>query len=316
MTAPLIGLTGQPVPALCLGTSPLGGMPTAYGYDVPARRAVATVKRALDSGLRFIDTANEYGDGESERRIGSALSETGPSDEPVVLASKADPKRGSRVLDGDRVLESFAESTQRLGVDRLDVYYLHDPERFDFSEITRPNGALDALHHLKEDGRVSAVGVAGGDMAEVRRYVDTGALDVVLNHNQYTLLDRSADALITECVDAGVAFVNAAPYASGILAKPLGANPRYQYRAPEPHIVETVTWLHEVCARFDVPVAALALQFSTRDVRIASTVVGVSTPERVDDLVRNAQMKIPTQLWDLIEEGLSRPRPAQDNALR
>jgi D-threo-aldose 1-dehydrogenase len=315
MSNALVGQNGQSVPPICLGTSPLGGMPSAYGYDVSAERAVATVRRALDSGLRFIDTSNEYGDGESERRIGVALREAEPSDEPILLASKADPSRGSRVFDGAHVLESFEESTDRLGVDRLDVFYLHDPERFDFGEIARPNGALDALHHLKEGGRVSAVGVAGGDIAEVRRYVDTGALDVVLNHNRYTLLDRSADALITECADAGVAFVNAAPYASGVLAKPLDANPRYQYRAPEPQVVEMVTWLHEVCARFDVPVPALALQFSTRDVRIASTVVGVSAPERVDDLVRNAQMEIPTQLWDLIEQGL-RPRTLQDNVLR
>jgi D-threo-aldose 1-dehydrogenase len=279
-------------------------MPDIYGYDVSADRAVATVKRALGSGLRFIDTSNEYGDGESERRIGIALRADDASDEAVFLASKADPRRGSQTLSGDRVRESFAESTQRLGVDRLDVYYLHDPERFDFAAMTSPGGGLEALRELKDEGRVGSIGVAGGDIDDVRRYLETGALDVVLNHNRYTLLDRSADGLIHEVLDTGAAFINAAPYASGMLAKPVDALPRYQYRPPEPRVVETVAWLHATCARFDVPLAALAFHFSTRDPRITSTVVGVSSPVRVDELIRNANLAIPIELWDIVDERL------------
>lgn len=304
MTGNPVGVTDLPFPALCLGTSPLGGMPDIYGYDVAADRAVATVRRALGSGLRFIDTSNEYGDGESERRIGIALGADDASDEPIFLASKADPRRRSQALTGSRVRESFAESTQRLGLDCLDVYYLHDPERFDFATMTRPGGALDALRELKSEGCVGSIGVAGGDISELRRYLSTGALDVVLNHNQYTLLDRCADALIDEVIAAGAAFINAAPYASGMLAKSATSLPRYQYRPPEPRVVETVAWLHATCARFDVPLAALALHFSTRDPRITSTVVGVSSPERVDELIRNANLAIPIELWDIVDERL------------
>jgi D-threo-aldose 1-dehydrogenase len=279
-------------------------MPDVYGYDVDAPRAVATLLRAFEAGFTFLDTSNEYGDGASERRIGVALREAGRRGQDVVLASKADPRRGLHVLDGDRVRESFGESVQRLGVDRLDVFYLHDPERFDFAEMTKPGGALDAMRDLKAEGLVDLIGVAGGDVTEMHRYLDTGDLDVILNHNRFTLLDRSADPLIDDCVAAAVAFVNAAPYASGMLAKPLAAQPRYQYGPPDPAVIATVAWLHDVCGLFDVPLAALALQFSIRDPRISSTVVGVSAPQRVDELARNAALEIPKDLWVAVEDRL------------
>ena len=290
---------GPEVPEVCLGTSPLGGMPEAYGYDVTADRAIATVRRAIELGLTFIDTSNEYGDGESERRIGRALHDADVSAGSRVLASKADPVRGAR-LTGRRVLESFQESTARLGTDFLDVYYLHDPERFEFSELTSPGGALDALVDLKHSGKVGLVGVAGGTLDVLSRFLDTGRLDVVLCHNQFTLLDQSADHLINACLSRGVAFVNAAPYGSGILAKGDSASPRYQYRVPSPQIREAVRWLRDVCADYGVPLAALALQFSTRDPRISSTVVGISSPQRVEELGRNLSHPIPSGLWEAV----------------
>lgn len=299
-----LGAQGPMVPEVCVGTSPLGGMPDIYGYDVDPDRAVATVLRALESGLNFIDTSNEYGDGDSERRIGRALRESGTNRQDVILASKADPSRGLRILDGSRARASFMESIERLGVRRLDLFYLHDPERFEYADMVRPGGALDTLQELKADGLVGLIGVAGYEIPELLRYLDTGLLDVVLNHNRYTLLDRSAEPLISACLAAEVGFVNAAPYASGVLAKPLAARPRHGYVAPSKDVVETVTWLHGVCGRFDVPLAALALQHSTRDERISSTVVGVSAPERVEALVGNASLSIPQDLWDLIEDRL------------
>lgn len=299
-----LGPRGPAVSSVCVGTSPLGGMPEIYGYDVDADRAVATVRRVLRSQINFLDTSNEYGDGESERRIGTALQQGHRPGREFVLASKADPVRGGHDLDGGRVWASFHESVDRLGVDMLDVFYLHDPERFEFDDMIKPGGAVDAMRELKEEGLVGLIGVAGGAIPEMHRYLDTCVFDVLLNHNQFTLLDRSADPLIDHAVSAGVAFVNAAPYASGILAAPLARAARYQYRIPDKIVVETVTWLHEVCGEFGVPLAALALQFSTRDPRISSTVVGVSAPQRVDQLERNEDLDIPRELWDVVEARL------------
>ena len=300
---------GPEVTTVCVGAAPLGSMPAAYGYEVGEDAALATVRRVLESPLGFLDTSNEYGNGESERRIGTVLREAGGLPPGFVIATKADPAPGAGSFSGARVRESFDESADRLGLDRFDVYYLHDPERFPFDHITTPGGALDTMVALRDEGLVGAVGVAGGSIPAMRDYVDTGVLDVVLNHSQYTLLDQSADGLISDVLDAGATFVNAAPYASGMLAKPLDARPNYQYGRPSEEILTRTARLRALCDRFEVPLAAVALQFSTRDTRISSTVVGVSTPERVDELIANEALDIPDGLWDELWDLLDhRPR--------
>lgn len=298
-----LGHSGPYVSELGIGTSPLGGMPTLYGHDVDPQTAIATVQSALEAAaITFLDTSNNYGSGASERRIGEAIRRIGGLPDGFVVATKADPLPGERHFTGARVLESFTESMDRLGLDRVPVYYLHDPEVFDFDDLVAPGGAVDAMKELKRRGSVDVIGVAGGDLTAMRQYVDTGAFDILLNHNQYTLLDRSADRLIDHAVDAGLAYVNAAPYASGMLAKPGKDRPRYQYREPTPDILARTQRLRDVCDRFGVPLAAAALQFSTRDQRISSTVVGVSSPARVDELLRNATTRIPSGLWSELDE--------------
>jgi D-threo-aldose 1-dehydrogenase len=289
---------GPNVSVVCVGTSPLGSMPELYGYDVDERRAISTVRRVLDSDVRFLDTSNEYGDGESERRIGRAFRAAGGVPADFVVATKADPRRGGQGFTGKRVHESFAESAARLGVERFGVYYLHDPERFDFDDMVRPGGPVAAMGDLRADGLADAIGVAGGDIAAMYRYVDTEVFDILLSHSRYTLLDQSADALIDHAVSAGLSFVNAAPYASGMLAKAPAAKPHYQYRPASNQIIERTAKLRALCENYDIPLAALALQFSTCDQRISSTVVGVSAPDRVDELVANQEIEIPHALWE------------------
>lgn len=293
---------GPTVSALCIGTSPLGGMPTTYGYDVSAERAREVLDRLLDSPISFVDTSNGYSGGESERRIGAALRAAGGMPAGLVIATKADPIRGATTFTRERVWESFRESCERLGVERFEIYHLHDPEKFSFEHITGPDGALAGMLELKEAGLVDRIGVAGGDLASMHRYVDTGVFDLVLNHNQYTLLDQSADALIEKTHRAGIPFLNAAPFASGILAKDPSLAPRYQYRAPEEIIVDRVARLREICTDHGVPLAAAALQFSTRDPRIASTVVGVTSAERLDALIEYEAMPLPEDLWQELSD--------------
>ncbi|PVE96863.1 MULTISPECIES: aldo/keto reductase [unclassified Microbacterium] len=308
MTVPE-AIPARVLPPLSVGASPLGGAATTYGYDVEETVAIRTVQHLLASPVRSIDTSNQYSGGESERRIGRAIEASGGLPDDFVLATKADPLPGDTSFSGERVRRSFLESTARLGGARFGVFYLHDPEWFDFDTMVGPGSAVEAMVDLKREGLVDAIGVAGGDLGEMRRYVDLGVFDVVLNHNRYTLLDRSAGSLIDHAIESGVAFVNAAPYASGILARPAAARPTYRYRPPSYEIVATTARLREACARHDVPLPAVALQFSTRDTRIASTVVGVSAPQRVDELVENDRIRVPADLWnevaDIIDTDLS-----------
>jgi D-threo-aldose 1-dehydrogenase len=296
-----LGATGLQVTALCIGTSPLAGMPHSYGYDVGEDRGVATVEAALRSPVNFLDTSNDYGAaGAGERRVGEAIRRAGGLPAGFVLATKVDPDPASGDFSGARVRASYAESLERLGVERVPLLHLHDPERISFAEATGPDGAVAALVALRDAGAVDFIGVAGGVVEEMRRYVDTGAFDVVLNHNRYTLLDRTAEVLYREARARGLGVINAAPYGGGMLAKGPSAHSRYAYREDEAMAARAAA-MQAACERHGVPLAAAALQFSLRSELADSTVVGVSSPERVAETIELAGIEVPDGLWDELD---------------
>ena len=133
-----------------------------------------------------------------------------------LVVTKVDAR--GRDYSAARVRASVAESRDRLGMAALPLVHLHDPENFDFDEIAAPGGAVDALVALKESGEVGSIGLAGGRVQEMARYLALGVFDVLLVHNRWTLLDRSAGALIAEALDRGMGILNAAVYGGGILA--------------------------------------------------------------------------------------------------
>jgi D-threo-aldose 1-dehydrogenase len=302
-----LGRTGIRVTELCFGTSPLANIPGLYGYDVDEDRAVATVRAALDSPVRFLDTSNGYGrDGESELRIGAALREAGGLPDDYVLATKVDPRHGFSDFSGTRVYDSFQESLDRLGLDRVPLLHLHDPERIGFAASMAPGGPVEALRALKDSGRVDAIGVAGGTLSVMRELVATEVFDVALTHNRYTLLDRSADDLIDAATALGMGVLNAAPYGGGMLAKGPANVSRYAY-GERGDAQSAALRMQEACERYGVPLAAAALQFSLRDRRVTSTVVGISSPERIAQTLALAEHDIPDELWAELEE-LTPPR--------
>jgi D-threo-aldose 1-dehydrogenase len=291
------GATNLLVTPVCLGGAPLGDMSRVFGYSVPEEQALATLRAAFSSPINFLDTAAAYGDGESERRIGLVLRELGGLPPDIVLATKADQDFHTRDFSGAQMRRSVERSLRLLGLDRLELVYLHDPEHISFEQGIAPGGPVEALLQLKNEGIIAHLGVAGGPIDLLMRYVETGAFEAVLTHNRYTLLNRSAAPLLDLAASRGLGVANAAPYGSGILAKGPDAYPRYAYRDADPDQIEQVRQLAAVCQRYDVPLAAASLQFSIRDSRIASTVVGMSRPERVEQTLALARHPIPDELW-------------------
>lgn len=296
-----LGATGLEVTSLCVGTSPLASMPGLYGYSVEAARAVATVRAVFDSPINYIDTSNNYGEGTAELRIGEALREIGGLPAGAVLATKVDADYTTGDFSGSRVRRSLDESLERLGVDHLQLLHLHDPERMSFEEATEPGGAVDTLVELKREGIVDNIGVAGGPIELLLRFVELGVFDAVLSHNRLTLIDQSAAPLFEEARRRGMGVMNAAPYGGGMLAKGPAAQPKYGYGERGSELTDRVLAMERACEAHEVPLAAAALQFSLRDDRVDSTVVGISSPERVEQTLSYATWAIPDELWPELE---------------
>jgi D-threo-aldose 1-dehydrogenase len=303
-----LGATDLTVSAVCLGGAPLGNMPEKFGSEVSEEQAIELVRAAFHSPISFIDTSNGYSAGESERRIGLAVAAHGIPD-GTTIATKVDAL--GRDYSGARVRQSIAESRSRLGIEFLPLVYLHDPEYHDFDELTASGGAVDTLVRLKEAGEIGKIGVAGGDVRVMSRYLELGVFDVLLTHSRATLVDRSADPLIDRARATGMGVVNAAIYGGGILAKPVAPKARYGYRPASPAVLHAVQSLQALCATFDVPLATAALQVSLRDPRIDSTVVGASSAARLNEIIAAAAQTLPADFWAQADA----LRPTPDNWL-
>ncbi|MFN8486922.1 MAG: aldo/keto reductase [Caldilineaceae bacterium] len=296
-----LGPTGFMVTPLCVGGAPFGDMPETFAYSTPEDRALATIRATFASPINFLDTAAVYGNGESERRIGLVLREIGGLPKGFVLATKADRSLQTGDFSGEQMKRSVEESLKRLGLDRLQYVYIHDPEHTTFENVLGPGGPLEVLQRLREQGVIEHIGISGGPIAMLIRYMETGAFSAVETHNRYTLINRSAEPLLDVAKRLGMAVVNAAPYGSGILAKGPDAYARYAYQDAPPEIVERTRKLAAVCQEYNVPLAAAALQFSTRDPRVTTTVVGMTRPERLAQTLELAQHPIPDELWPKLD---------------
>jgi D-threo-aldose 1-dehydrogenase len=298
-----LGGTGLAVTPICFGTSPLASMAELYGYAVEEDRAVATVLAAFDSPVNFLDTSNGYGeDGTAERRIGEAIRRAGGLPPNLVLATKVDPDPRTGDFSGDRVRASLEESMERLGVEKIALLHLHDPERISFEEGVASGGPVEAMVQLRNRGLVEHLGVAGGPVGLLQQYLNTGEFEVVLSHNRYTLLDRSAESLFRSAADRGLGVLNAAPYGGGMLSKGPGVQQKYAYGSRDDRIRQAAEAMEAACQRYDVPLAAAALQFSMRSEVIDSTVVGVSSPQRITQTLELAAEAIPDELWPELEQ--------------
>ncbi len=214
-----LGVTGLTVTPLGVGCAPLGDMPDAFGYRVTEEQALATYRAILDGPIPFLDTAAAYGDGESERRLGIVLRERGGLPPGVVLATKADRDLQTGDFSGAQIRRSVERSLRLLGLDQLPLCYLHDPEVTTFEAAMAPGGPVEALQRCAAEGLVAHIGVAGGPIDLMTRYVETGLFAVALSHNRYTLLNRDAAAFWDACARHQVAAVNAAPYGGGMLSR-------------------------------------------------------------------------------------------------
>jgi D-threo-aldose 1-dehydrogenase len=309
------------VTRLGLGSAPLGGL----FQPVDTAVAHATVQRALDLGLRFFDTAPLYGYGSAETRVGGALSHH--ARDSFAVATKVgrllrDVSEGShwdvdrtQFHDGepfykdtgakipvfdfsyDGAKRSLEESLERLGLSRIDIAYVHDPDDHLDTAIA---GAYEALEDLRSQGLVGAIGVGTDYTSTATRFVNETDIDCVLIAGRYTLLDQDAlQVLLPRCLARGVSVVAAGVFNSGVLATPVD-NPTFDYVPCPPQIAERALKMAHICREFGVSLKAAALQFPYRHPAVAAVVVGARTPDEIEENVRLAGAELPVDLWEAL----------------
>ena len=301
-----LGRRGPSVTRLGLGCAPLGNLFSAISDDA----ADATIDAAWDAGIRFFDTAPLYGLGLSERRLGRAL-QRHPRDD-YVLATKvgrllrdtpapsptifADAPRlePAFAYTHDDTLRSIDESLARLGVDRLDVVHVHDPDDHEDDAL---HGAFPTLIELREQNVIGAVGCGMNQWQMLDRFVERVDLDCVLLAGRYTLLDHSgAHRLLPHCAQRGVGVIIGGVFNSGLLVDP-DNSPTYDYTPAPAHLVTRARTMRDICNRHGVSLAAAALQFALANPVVTSIVIGARSPDELRADLADADTEIPTDLW-------------------
>jgi len=290
-----------------------GGAPIAGLYaPVSDEAAAGTLAAAWAAGIRAFDTAPHYGVGVSERRIGAFLAGY-PRDEFTVCTKVGRllvPATGgvegeggfydipplTRVRDYSRdgARRSLEESLERLGLDRVDMVLIHDPD--DFMEQAAGE-AYPALAELRDQGVVRAIGAGMNTTAPLAWLIERCDLDCVLVAGRYTLLDQSAaDVLFPLCQRRGVAVLACGVFNSGILADP-GDGAAFDYAPASPGLLARARRMRDACASYGVPLPAAALQFTARHPAVTAAVVGARAAEEVTADVSYLQLLIPAALW-------------------
>ncbi|MGO4533332.1 aldo/keto reductase [Leifsonia sp. 2MCAF36] len=304
---------GNAVTELGFGAAQLGNL-FRETTDEASQQAVSA---ALDGGLRYFDTAPHYGLGLSEARLGRALRETPRQD--IVLSSKVgrllvdSPETADRLDDDgfvvpaatrrvwdfsrDGILRSVEESLSRLGTDRLDIAYLHDPdEHWDSASTT----GIGTLVELRDQGVVGAIGAGMNQSAMLTEFVRRTDVDVVMVAGRFTLLDPSAlDDLLPLAAERGVGVVAAAVYNSGLLStEKVDRAAHFDYGTAPAAVIDRAVRIAEVCARHGVSLPAAAIQYPLRHSAVVSVVTGMRTADHARSTVARYRAEIPEALWE------------------
>jgi D-threo-aldose 1-dehydrogenase len=310
---------GTAITQLGFGAAQLGNL---YRETTDAEAAGA-VDAAWDAGIRYFDVAPHYGMGLAERRLGAGL-RSRPRDE-YLLSTKVgrviepnptgdrDPDEMFAVppvvrrrwdFSRDGILRSIEDSLDRLGLDRIDIAYLHDPDdHWDAASTT----GIGALVELREQGVLRYIGAGMNHAAMLAELVRRTDVDLVMCAGRYTLLEqRSAEELLTEAAARGVGVVAAGVYNSGLLSRDqVPDDASYDYGDAPVDVIARAREIAAVCAEHGVTLPAAAVQFPLRNPTIVSVVLGARTAEQVLGGVERAAVAIPDSLWtDLARRGL------------
>lgn len=321
--AELLGETGtRAFDRLGVGTAQFGNL----GRATTEGQVDAVMESAWETGLRYFDTAPHYGLGLSERRLGERLADL-PREE-YILSTKVGrllrphPRPTVTDLDngfavpGDLYRErdytgagmrrSLEESLGRLGLDRVDILWIHDPEEAeDLTDVALASGAPE-LERMREEGLLRAWGVGSKDAAVLRRFVDESTPDLLMVSGRHTLLEQEQAGLMGRCLDQGVGVVAVSVFNSGVLASAWPEDGVWYEYGPAPReVLERARALARVAEEYGIDLPTAALHFPLRHPAVVNVTVGMRTADHVSSNLRRAEAAVPEAFWDrLHRDGL------------
>ena len=322
-----LGNTDINLSAIGFGAAPIGNLfeqldePTCY----------KVLENSYKSKINIYDTSPFYGNGLSEHRLGNFLKTV--EEDSYYLSTKVGryltPEKKENINRGawagglnfklnldysyDGVMRSFEQSLLRLAVSQIDICLIHDVDRFTFgNEVDHyfklaMTGAYKAISRLKEEKVVKAIGVGLNESDMCARFANEGDFDCMVLAGRYSLLDHQSalDDFFPIAEKNNIGIILAGVFNSGILAKGIGENVTYFYDKIPEKIKVKYNKILEVCAKYNVPVPAAALQFSYANTLISSMILGMERAEQVNQNISNFEYKIPSELWrDLIKENI------------
>lgn len=308
MRSKRLGRSGLRVPVVGVGTAFLGytDAVTAHGpigsVPVDEEYGTATLEAAVAGGCTLIDTAPFYSDRQAERIVGRLVRQRPGLLAGCVLSTKVGMYVGSRDYSYDGVLRSVEASMDRMGADRVDLISVHDAQGEPLNELLSPRGALGALHKLRDQGVIKAIGTACADLETNTVLVETGEFDVAMIPGGWSLLSQKIGRRLlpaAERLDVGLLI--ATPLERGLLAT--GPVPGQPHRARHfsAEALDYVRDLQALCSRYGVPLLAAALQWPSRHPAVASCAPGPRTPEEARSNAAAATADLPDALWAELE---------------
>jgi D-threo-aldose 1-dehydrogenase len=296
-----LGSTGLSVNPIGFGCAPIGL--SMFG-ELTETQAVEVIQQAFQQGINLFDTAPSYGNGLSEYRLGKALK--GITRQEFIIETKLGVVRENRILryhqPPGNVRRSLEESLERLQFDYVDILLIHDPDQ-EYADAI--GNVYPELARLREEGIVKAIGVGMNHWEMLADFMRDADFNVFMLAHRYTLLEQNSLSFLDKCFQKGIGIHLAGVFQSGILATGAVENARFIYRDAPDEICDRVSNLQTICARYNVPLSAAALQFAWAHPAVTSLVIGMSYPEEVYDNLGAFHLPIPGDFWkDLQSERL------------
>lgn len=290
------------IPRIGLGAAPLGNVMGNVSDDDADQ-----VLRAVFGGQQnnLVDTAPFYGEGLSEHRVGRGISDEKSKiiistkvGRRIIIASNGN-KQVINDFSYDGVMQSFDESLERLGVDKIDIVHIHDPDDH-FEEAI--SGAYRALSVLKSEGLIGAISAGMNQWQMLSRFIDHADFDGFLLAGRYSLLDQSAEVdFLPKCQRHDIGLIIGGVFNGGILADPNG-NQSFDYQEASSAIISRAQALNRICLCNDVPLRAAAIQFALRNPAVSGIIIGVKTAEEWISNMRLAQLPLEDAIWEQLQE--------------